>query len=292
MTVERYFVDRDEELRLFRRMVSGYAEPGRILDICAGSGTGKSWLLRQMRVESHARGAPCALVEFAPNWQPDPLKLMRELAERLGDEHFAEFCRLDAILHGQPPFSVQESDAPPPGVSMEGKFAGAHLDRIAGRDIIQTTVEQRRPPTAAEAERIEQQLSATFGHELQALAAKGPAVLLLDGCGRIPSETAGWLERRLLREVRNAPQLWGGLVVVLAGRPTGPRPAFEPWVDWHGVVCALDRLSDLETQHVARYFQAFDIHLERDELAFAHRVGKSRPLTLALMVEELLGGRR
>ena len=92
--------------------------------------------------------------------------------------------------------------------------------------------------------------------------------------------------------MRNTPQAWGRLVVVLAGRPAGPRPAFEPWIDWQGIVCVLDRLSDLETQHVAGYFQRFGLCLETGELTFAHRVGKSRPLTLALMVEELLGGRR
>ena len=117
-------------------------------------------------------------------------------------------------------------------------------------------------------------------------------MLLLDGCEHIPVETADWLTRRLLYLMRDTPGTWGRLVVVLAGRPSGPRPAFQPWPDWRGVVCALDQLSDFEEQHVRDFFQQCGLCLEAAEFAFVYRVCKARPLNMASIVEELLGGRR
>jgi hypothetical protein len=81
------FVDREEELEIFLQMLSAERQE-RVLDICAGGGTGKSYLLRRMRQECSAQDVPCALAEFASTWQPDPPKLMRELAERLGVAYF------------------------------------------------------------------------------------------------------------------------------------------------------------------------------------------------------------
>ena len=78
------FVDREEELEIFLQMLSAGRQE-RVLDICAGGGTGKSYLLRRMRQECSAQDVPCALAEFASTWQPDPPKLMRELAEQAAE---------------------------------------------------------------------------------------------------------------------------------------------------------------------------------------------------------------
>lgn len=291
MTIERYFKDRGPELKIFRRMVSG-EEPRRILDIHAGPGTGKSWLLRRMALESSQAGFPCALADFAPAWQPGPIKLMRELAERLGEKHFSDFCTQDALYHSMAP-PPRPGSEPPGRVDLsDSDFRGAQVRGIAGRDLYDIDLHQHRPPTAAEIERIEHILSSAFCRELQALAAKKPAVLLLDGCEHIPAQTADWLARLLLCEMRNAPRAWEQLVVVLAGRPGGSRPPFQPWADWRGVVCALDRLSDFQEKHVRGFFQQYGLHLEATEFAFAYRVCKARPLNMASIVEELLGGRR
>ena len=99
MTIERRFVDRQPELNIFRRMVTG-EEPRCILDICVGPGVGKSWLLRRMALESIQAGFPCALAEFASAWQPGPIKLMRELAERLGVAHFPTFRQQEERSRG------------------------------------------------------------------------------------------------------------------------------------------------------------------------------------------------
>jgi len=282
MTVERYFKDRGPELKIFRRMVSGQ-EPRRILDIRAGPGTGKSWLLRRMVLESSQAGFPCALADFAPAWQPGPIKLMRELAERLGEAHFPDFCTQDALYHSMAPPPRPDSEPPGRVDLSDSDFRGAQVRDIAGRDLYDIDLHQHRPPTAAEVERVEQQLSAAFVRELRALAAKGPTVLLLDGCEHIPVETADWLSRRLLHLMRDTPGTWGRLVVVLAGRPGGSRPAFQPWVDCRGVVCALDRLSDFEEQHVRDFFQQWGLHLEATEFAFVYRVCKARPLNMATL---------
>jgi hypothetical protein len=42
------------------------------------------------------------LAEFASTWQPDPIKLMRELAERLGGAHFPTFCQQEERSRSAP----------------------------------------------------------------------------------------------------------------------------------------------------------------------------------------------
>ena len=93
--------DREEELEIFLQMLSAERQE-RVLDICAGGGTGKSYLLRRMRQKCSAQDVPCALAEFASTWQPDPTKLMRELAERLGVAHFPTFCQQEERIRSAP----------------------------------------------------------------------------------------------------------------------------------------------------------------------------------------------
>ncbi len=291
MTIERRFVDRERELEIFRRMVGG-GEPARVLDIRAGPGTGKSWLLRRMEVESDQAGFPCARAEFASAWQPGPVKLMRELAERLGEAHFPDFCTQDALYHSQPPPPAPGSGLPG-SVDLSGSdFRRAQVRGIAGRDLYDIDFHQYRPPTAAEVERIEHVLSSAFCRELRALAADRPAVLLLDGCEHIPAETADWLARRLLRPMRDRPDAWGRLVVVLAGQPRGPRPTFEPWIDWQGLVCALDRLSTFRYEHVRLYYcEICGLALEEAYLHAYYDVVRDDPSLMAQIAVNL-GGRR
>lgn len=284
MTVERYFVNRDRELRIFHRMVAGQ-EPRRILDVCADGGQGKSYLLRQIRTESRAGGVPCALIEFAPNWQPDPLKLMRELAERLGDEHFAGFRYRDATLHGQPSSLALADDAPPPGVSMEGNFTGARVENVAGGSIHQTTVDQRRPPTAQERERLVWELAQIFCRELTALAADFPVALLFDAWEHVPGETADWIVHRLLRPMRDGER--GRLVVVLAGQPAGPRP-FEPWGDWRGIVVRCNGFDAFELEAVRRYFlEKRGLPLAEGDVQAYYRAVCSKPKLMGNIADEL-----
>ena len=284
MTVERYFVDRKKELRIFGRMVSGQ-EPRRILDICAGSGKGKSYLLRQMRTESRTEDVPCALAEFAPNWQPDPLKLMRELAERLGEKYFPDFCSRDAALHGQPPFSAPADETPSPGVSMEGEFKGARLRSIAGRDI--RVVEQHRPPTAQEQERLVWELSRLFCRELTALAAERPAVLLFDAWEHVPAETSDWIDRWLLRPIRDGER--GQLIVVLAGRPAGRRTC-EPWGDWRGVVVRCKKLGAFAFDEVRCYYlEKRGLALEESHLQAYYQAVRHSPRLMGQIADELEG---
>jgi tetratricopeptide (TPR) repeat protein len=90
--------DREEELEIFLQMLSAERQE-RLLDVCAGGGTGKSYLLRRMRQECSAQDVPCALAEFASTWQPDPPKLMRELGDRHGEGN--SFMGLGNVYYSQ-----------------------------------------------------------------------------------------------------------------------------------------------------------------------------------------------
>jgi hypothetical protein len=63
------FIDRKDELKIFRQMLSAGRQE-RVLDICAGGGTGKSHLLRRMWQECSARNVPVLWPSSPPPGSP------------------------------------------------------------------------------------------------------------------------------------------------------------------------------------------------------------------------------
>lgn len=301
------FVDREEELEIFLQMLSAERQE-RVLDICAGGGTGKSYLLRRMRQECSAQEVPCALAEFASTWQPDPVKLMRELAERLGVTHFPTFRQQKERSRGAPAsggdaaslreqlqthhqnLAELEKQRAQHGIDvpvdiMNGiKHEQAEIARLEG----QLGMAEGR--LAEGQEQLLRALSRAFCDDLLALTADRPAVLLLDGYEHTPGETADWIQGWLLQ--KSVCEQATGLIVVLAGRPAGARPCFEPWGTWWRVVVRRERLSPLQYEHVRAYYcKICGLALEETSLRAYHDAVQDDPYLMAQIAANL-GGRR
>jgi hypothetical protein len=301
------FVDREEELKIFLQMLSAERQE-RVLDICAGGGTGKSYLLRRMRQECRVQDVPCALAEFASAWQPDPPKLMRELAERLGVAHFSTFRRQQehsrsALASGGETASLQKQLQIHRRNLAELKKQRAQHGITVPVHIIQGIEHEQAEIAklegqlgmaegwlAGEQEQLLRALSRAFCDDLLALAADRPAVLLLDGYEHTPGETADWIQGWLLQ--KSVCEQATRLIVVLAGQPAGARPCFEPWGTWWRVVVRCERLSSLQYEHVRVYYcEICGLPLEEAHLRAYHAVVQDDPYLMAQIAANL-GGHR
>ena len=300
------FVDREEELEIFLQMLSAERQE-RVLDICAGGGTGKSYLLRRLRQECGAQDVPCALVEFASIWQPDPIKLMRELAERLGEVHFPTFCQQaercrGALAHGGDATSLRkqlqthhrnltglEEQRTQHGIDVPVHIIQGIKHERAEIAKLEAQLRAAEGWLAGEQEQLLRALSRAFCDNLLALATDRPAVLLLDGYEHTPGETTDWIQEWLLQKC--ILEQTTRLIVVLAGRPAGARPCFEPWTTWWQVVVRLEQLSPLQYEHVRVYYEICGLALEEAHLRAYHAVVQDDPFLMAQIAANL-GGRR
>ena len=301
------FVDREEELKIFRQMLRG-ERPQRVLDICAGGGTGKSYLLRHMREVCREKGVPCGLAAFGGEWQPDPVKLMRELAERLGETLFPGFCgeekrcrpapegegdvaslRKQLEIHRRNLAVLEEQKArlgvhAPPHVVTGIEHEQAEIAKLEAR---LAAVEGRR---AEDQEQLLRLLSRAFCDDLLSLAGKRPVVFLLDGYEHTPGETADWIQKWLLQgSIREQETR---LIAVLSGRPAGARPCFDPWAHWWRLVVRRNGLTPLQYEHVREFYHdRCGLTLEEAHLRAYHAVVQDNPLMMA-EIAATLGGRR
>lgn len=301
------FVDREEELEIFLQMLSAERQE-RVLDICAGSGTGKSYLLRRMRQECSVQDVPCALAEFASTWQPDPIKLMRELAERLDVAHFPTFRQQEERSRGAPASGGNAASLRKQLQIHRQNLAELEKQRAQhGMDVplklineieyvkaeiakLEAQLGMVEGWLAGEQERLLQALSRAFCHDLLALGTDRPAVLLLDGYEHTPGETADWIQEWLLQ--KSVREQATRLIVVLAGRPAGARPCFEPWGTWWRVVVRCERLSPLQYEHVQLYYcEICGLPLEEASLRAYHAAVQDDPYLMAQIAANL-GGRR
>ncbi len=279
-----------------------------MLDICAGGGTGKSYLLRRIRQECGAQDVPCALAEFASTWQPDPPKLMRELAERWGVAHFPTFGQQQECSRSAPPgggdaaslreqLRIHRQNLAELKERKSKYGLDAPLSLINEIEHEQTEIAKLEAQlrasegwTAGEQAQRLRALSRAFCDDLLALAADQPVVLLLDGYEHTPGETADWIQEWLLQ--KSVCEQATRLIVVLAGRPAGARPCFEPWGTWWRVVVRCERLSPLQYEHVRDYYRDIcGLALEEASLRAYHAAVQDDPYLMAQIAANL-GGRR
>ena len=247
---------------------------------------------------------PCGLAGFAATWQPDPLKLMCELAERVGQRHFPNFReQVGRSLASLPSkgdvaslrkqLEIHRRNLV--DLEMQRAQYGIDVPVRVSRAIEHEEAEIARLREAEKqlAEDQEQQLRAlslAFCDELSALTAERPAVLLLDGYEHTPSEAANWIQDWLLQKSIREQET--RLIAVLAGQPAGVRPCFEPWGNWWRVVVQRQRLSALRYEHVREYYcDKCGLTLEEAHLRAYHIVVQDDPYMMAQIAANLGGCR-
>src|SRR5262245_35330671 len=86
-TLRELFVNRIRQSDIFRKIIEGQARRS-IMVITAGSGLGKSWLLRVFAYEAGSRDLPLVQIDFADGQAYDALSLVRRCRDAFGAEYF------------------------------------------------------------------------------------------------------------------------------------------------------------------------------------------------------------
>ncbi|MDM8527850.1 hypothetical protein QUF58_06490 [Anaerolineales bacterium HSG24] len=246
-------VNRNKEHILFQQMLTGQ-KSHRILSLCAEGGQGKSWLLDSFSHHCRQSNTPRGLVRFASDQPTDPLDCMRNLAEHLGETHFAEFHQLDYELHHPQAVINIAAHSVETAVSIEATVTEqSSIKQVAGGSIISTgdiTVNPNQSPEHRAY--VLRRLTKVFKQALTTLAESSPVVLLFDAFEHVPSTTADWVQKELLSLIRSATV--PNLVVVLAGRPKAHPSNLSNPHEWQGWLKELKRLSPFTSEEVQLYF--------------------------------------
>ncbi|MEI7769297.1 MAG: hypothetical protein WCI67_04875 [Chloroflexales bacterium] len=233
-------MDRLKQLDRFRKSLEG-ATSRRIILISAGSGMGKSWLLKRFASEAADRGARSVMIDFSDGQAYDVLSLVRRFRDSLGAGHFN---KLTAALNEATAPRLVISDGGSGGGGAadfgSGQFGDVSTGDVAGRTIIKDNlfIVQADNPLVIQA--IEDRITQVFFECLGELTAAGPALFLFDTYERTSQSSEGWssnvtdrwITRELLARIREG--RLANTVVVLAGRRL---PDFG--ADWAQVVGAL-----------------------------------------------------
>jgi hypothetical protein len=277
------FVDREPELILFRQMLAGRRSE-RILCLFERSEQGKTYLILKMlcECEDHKPPVPVILLDFdqrrSRRGLPDFLSIAWEVRRHLGDDRTRAICTCeDEIARGQSPVNIHTGEGQS-GVDWgrRGRFAGAGISDVAGRDLIQIGSVSAGPPTPAQAAILKEKMGRALVTDL---ATVGRAVLLVDtfekACPAHP-----WLERWLFdRLPGELPQA----LVVVAGRPEPEcRRFFQRPTPWSHLVAALDRLTDLGDDDILTHWRLRGLDVSPSETGLL-QIARLSPAKMAFV---------
>jgi hypothetical protein len=240
-SLQELFVDRLKQLDRFRKSLEG-ATSRRIILISAGSGMGKSWLLKRFASEAVGQGTRSVMIDFSDGQAYDVLTLVRRFRDSLGADHFN---KLTAAINEAtaPRLVISDGGGGSSGGGINfgsGQFGDVRIGDVAGRNIIKDNlfIVQADNPLVIQA--IEDRITQVFFACLDAVAASGPVLFLFDTYERTSQSSEGWssnvtdrwITRELLTRIREG--RLANTVVVLAGRRL---PDFG--ADWAQVVGTL-----------------------------------------------------
>lgn len=241
-------VNREEELKLFKRMASGET-PERVLLVSASSGMGKSELLREFS-RQRPQEALYAVLDFKGGDVPDLAELFSRLCTRLGWSHFS---RLSAQIA---PFV-----APATNIS-ENTIIGRAEISIALNAPDEETRKFRRVA-----------LTDAF---LDDLRAAGRVILVFDTFNACDFELAHWLSGFLARAY-NTPSL----TVIVAGQSVP-----EPTLEWEAH-CHHLPLDPMTAEHWLHYAETIGLTVTLDFIKGCWLAFNGHSLKIAELLEGL-----
>lgn len=246
-------VDRDEELSIFRRLLSG-DHPGHIFIIQAGQGMGKTALMREFYSQSEQY--PRALVDLRPI-DYTPAEVLSELSAGLettvkgrgGVAAFQQYHEQRARL--LQPGDINTQDSRPSKVNLTASW------------------DMRRAEQAAL-----QIITDAFFSDLDALLEEYPRiVLMIDTLEKANIEVVQWVSGLFLNRIRGR----HGIAVVLAGRTM---PDLGP-------VSAAWQLKPLDLPDVREYLNRVELSLSDEEINVLYALTEGIPLDLRMGVTRL-----
>ncbi len=255
------FVDRQEILLAFQRLLAGTPDARRIILLHGASGIGKSSLLRRMQFQCRQERIPHALLELADARAVEDIKIMRDVRDSLGEEKFTPFTDLlnhytkEGYALKLQVEVLKRDDQPAGGVVVQGQVEGV----VAGRDVIEIRdnyLSAPRRDIEIDPRSMQDALTDRFMETLISLCSRQRVVCLFDDIDRLDQPTAYWFWHDFLEPLVNQTNFLAVLTATTA-------PPIERWV-----YTAIDSaaLSNLPERHVAEY-------LERRGVPQTHREG-------------------
>lgn len=250
--VKKIYVDREEERRLFREMISGRT-PIHILLMEAEKGMGKTILLDQFWQISE--GFKRARVDFKdPSYTMG--KILGEIRDQYGRQSFPIFhteCRSVLSQFGH---DVTHNALICPAIDVR-------LTKISGDEL----------------RNYQRLITNAFLADLETIREKDqPVVMLFDNFQKASVSTKTWITELLIDEIRRYP--W--LVCVVTGRERPLIPASDS--SW----CLQHTLQPLSVEHRKEYIQKVKITQNEELVTFITKHSKGNPLILQQLVQTLL----
>lgn len=246
--IRKTYVDRDEERRLFREMISGRT-PVHILLLEAATGMGKTMLLEQFWEISE--GLRRARIDFKHS-SYSMAEILREMTDQYGSELFSMFCDdcCDVL-----------------------RDLGQDVKHVA---LLYSAMDLRLAKLPPEdRQKYQRMIVDAFLSNLESIRDKDhPVVLLFDTFEKASDPIKAWLAEQLTGAIRRYP--W--LVCVITGRET-PRIAI-PNASW----CLQQTLQPLTDEYSREYIQKVIYTQEESVVTYIAVAAEGHPYTLQQLV--------
>ena len=290
------FVDRKDELAVFRRMLAGESDK-RILLVMEPGEKGKSYFIQRLFYECGPQQAPVAILDFDQSrsgWN-DYLGVAREVRRYLGDDCAPAICACeDNIFRPKPLVNVQTGDGDG-GVEFgrRNRFDAADVSEVGGRDNIKVEVGAvvAGPPSPNVAARHRAEMGRALRDDLARLGREGQrAVLLVDTFEQAREDTCAWLERWVLDSL---PRELAHVVLVVGGRPRC-QSFFAQARPWSHLVARV-RFGQMDDADIENHYRRRGIVVGEDELPGLLRLARLGPARMAEvgdLLEQSKGGAR
>jgi hypothetical protein len=201
----REFVDRDQELAAFIRMLD--SDEKHIMVVWGESGMGKTSLLMRMIHECSARKLSKAEVVWKDSDPHNYLAVMRKIREDVGVEHFPAFTDLVNFYHEanyQPKLEVTLAPQSAAVSVAQGMVVnGSKVGDVAAVVIKDCMISIPRTDLAVPESERRSRLTRRFIEDLKSVLAKQPLVVFFDAAEKMSAETEKWVWEGLLDAVRN-----------------------------------------------------------------------------------------
>lgn len=252
------FVDRDEELRLFRSLFSGQ-DTRHILLIEAQQGMGKSALMEQFYSASAA--FPRALVDLRPQ-AFTPVEVLAELASGL-ETTIADLGHAPKHVSAFPRYADQRERLAQAGYT---DIQNARLSNV-------THTTDSAMPRAEQA--ALQMITDLFFYDLDVIIQRyRRVVLLIDTFEKANIAVRQWVTGLFVNRIRGRL----GVMAILAGRAIP-----KPWP-----FATTRQLSPLDLPYVREYLSRAELRLSEEEVRVLYEATDGIPLDLKINVARLL----